>query len=220
LATRESVVKLLSAFGSGSSAIARVERSSVASSAIFDAERRIAALSLSPFTRELCRGSVSRRACARFRERGSMLQILMRASVVAAIPVALSGCYVVPVNPDGSAGYAAVVPAPVAVVGAPVPVALQARLYPANDIATRTGMLGGTVTNMMNGRGRFRLDYGGEILVGEATRASKDDRSGVANAYGPSGTYMTCSYTMSTPYQGAGTCKLSNGAQYQVHLGS
>jgi len=25
---------------------------------------------------------------------------------------------------------------------------------------------------------------------------------------------------MSTPYQGAGVCKFSNGAEYQVHIGS
>jgi len=24
---------------------------------------------------------------------------------------------------------------------------------------------------------------------------------------------------MTTPYQGTGSCKLSNGAQYQVHIG-
>lgn len=41
----------------------------------------------------------------------------------------------------------------------PAPAALQARLYPANDVATKTGMLAGTVTNMMTGKGRFQLEY-------------------------------------------------------------
>lgn len=141
-------------------------------------------------------------------------------------------------NPDGSPNYPAVaIPAPIGVVGtqgayrnaspsAPVlpgaspPSALQARLYPANDIATQTGMLVGTVTNLKNGRGRFELEYRGDLLVGEATRVSNVEKSGVANAYGRNGTYMTCAYKMSTPYQGAGTCKLSNGALYQVHVGS
>jgi len=146
----------------------------------------------------------------------------------------LSGCYVVPVAPDGTPLYPAVpIPTPMAAATAPyvapgayvapgpaMPSVLQARLYPSNDAATQTGMLAGTVTNMMTGKGRFQLDYRGEILVGEATRVPGDDRSGVANAFGDRGTYMNCTYRMTTPYQGTGSCSLSNGARYQVHLGS
>ena len=139
--------------------------------------------------------------------------------------VALTGCYVVPVAPDGTPLHATplVVPVqPAPVYAAPVPPSpsvLQARLYPANDIATRTGMLSGTVTNMMTGKGRFQLDYQGELLVGEATLVPGDERAGLANAYGQRGTFMNCEYRMTTPYQGTGTCKLSTGAQYQVHIG-
>jgi hypothetical protein len=149
---------------------------------------------------------------------------------------ALSGCYVVPVAPDGTPVYPAypvnvpapiVVPAPVsslppqpAIAAPAAPSVLQARLYPSNDAATRVGMLSGSVTNMMTGKGRFQLEYRGEVLVGEATRVPGDDRSGVANAYGDRGTYMNCTYRMTTPFQGTGTCNLSTGAQYQVHLGS
>ena len=100
-----------------------------------------------------------------------------------------------------------------------MPTMLNARLYPANDLATQTGMMSGTVTNMMTGKGRFQLDYRGELLTGEATRVSGDERRGVANAYGTRGTYMSCDYKMNTPYQGAGSCTLSNGAKYEVHLG-
>ena len=103
--------------------------------------------------------------------------------------------------------------------GSAAPSALQARLYPANEIATETGLLSGSVTNMMTGKGMFQLNYRGEVLTGEATRVPGDDRRGVANAYGQRGTYMSCEYRMTTPYQGTGTCKLSNGAQYQVHIG-
>jgi hypothetical protein len=46
-----------------------------------------------------------------------------------------------------------------------------------------------------------------------------DERRGLANAYGQRGTYMSCDYRMTTPYQGTGTCSLSTGAQYQVHIG-
>jgi len=148
--------------------------------------------------------------------------------------LALSGCYVVPVAPDGSAYAPAVaVPAPYpananppartaapVVPAAPAPSVLQARLYPSNDVATQTGMLAGTVTNFMTGKGRFQLDFKGETLVGEATRAPGDQAAGLASAYGERGTYMSCAYRMTTPYQGTGTCSLSNGARYQVHLGS
>ncbi len=99
------------------------------------------------------------------------------------------------------------------------PAALQARLYPSNDVASQTGLLSGSVTNMMTGTGVFQLNFKGEILSGEATRVPGDDRRGVAHAYGQRGTYMSCDYRMTTPYQGTGTCSLSNGAQYQVHIG-
>jgi len=109
---------------------------------------------------------------------------------------------------------------PVAPSGGPAaPAALQARLYPSNEVATETGMLSGTVTNMMTGKGFFQLNYKGEILSGEATRVPGDQRRGLANAYGQRGTFMTCDYRMTTPYLGTGTCSLSNGAQYQVHIG-
>lgn len=108
---------------------------------------------------------------------------------------------------------------PAAPTGPSMPAGLQARLYPSNEIATETGLLSGTVTNMMTGKGIFQLNYRGEILSGEATRLPGDDRRGVANAYGQRGTYMNCEYRMTTPYQGTGSCRLSNGAQYQVHIG-
>lgn len=147
----------------------------------------------------------------------------------AASATVLTGCYVVPLHPDGTPAYPypyAYNPPPYAGVpaapGAPgrVPTQLNARLYPINDAATETGVMTGSVTNLMNGKGRFQLNFQGELLSGEATRTSGDERQGVANAYGSRGTYMSCEYKMNTPYQGAGTCTLSNGAKYEVHLGS
>jgi len=145
--------------------------------------------------------------------------------------LALTSCMIVPLAPDGSPIYPAVAAVPygvpmyatappvVAVPGPPIPSVLQARLYPSNEIASRTGMLSGTVTNMMTGKGRFQLDFSGELLSGEATRVPGNDRSGVASAYGSRGTYMNCEYRMTTPYQGTGTCQVSTGALYQVHIG-
>jgi hypothetical protein len=152
-----------------------------------------------------------------------------------ALPVlALSGCYVVPVGqtPNGTQHYLystlPVVPAvggaqgaqPIVVPGGPMPAALPVKLYPSNDLANQTGVLTGTVTNMMTGKGRFTFNYQGETLVGEATRVANDERRGVASAYGPRGTFARCEYQMTSAHMGAGTCTFSNGAQYQVHIGS
>jgi hypothetical protein len=142
---------------------------------------------------------------------------------------ALQGCYVLPVAPDGyvypypGAPVPAAAPAPAypqAQPQGPMPTVLHARLYPANDVATQTGVVTGTVTNMMTGKGRFQLNYRGDTLVGEATRVNGDARRGVASAYGAGGSFMSCEYQMHTPTQGAGTCTFSNGARYQVHIGS
>ena len=113
-----------------------------------------------------------------------------------------------------NSGAGSVVAAP------PAPVVLHARLYPANELANRTGVITGTVTNMRTGKGRFQLQYQNETLLGEATRHGNDEKRGIASAYGSGGTFMQCEYQMNTPVQGAGTCTFSNGARYQVHLGS
>ena len=139
--------------------------------------------------------------------------------------LALTGCYVVPTGPDGN--YAIYIPTtpPPGAPGLPpsatqggMPKVLHARLYPENDVATQTGMVAGTVTNMMTGKGRFQLQYMGDTLIGEATRVAEG--RGVASAYGRDGTHMSCEYLMSSPRQGAGTCTFSNGAQYKVHIGT
>jgi hypothetical protein len=147
-----------------------------------------------------------------------------------AFPVlTLSGCYVVPaVGPDGHPvyhhypipPYPPAPPSPGMAPASAFPVVLNARLYPDNDLATQTGVITGTVANMMTGKGRFQLQYGAEILTGEATRVSNDDRKGIASAYGSSGSFMSCEYQMSNPRQGAGTCTFSNGARYKLHVGS
>ena len=150
-----------------------------------------------------------------------------RLAALLAVPVVtLSGCYIMPVAPDGTpygSPYvppgAVVLPHAVPANAIQYPVNLNVRLYPTNDMATPGGVLTGQVTNMMGGRGRFQFNYQGETLVGEATRVSGDDRRGVASAYGQRGTHAACEYQMSSPTQGAGTCTFSNGAKYNVHVG-
>ena len=115
-------------------------------------------------------------------------------------------------------GFKQVEPGMIAIPAGPT--TLYARLYPANDIASENGMVSGTVTSLMNGKGRFQIAYRGEMLTGEATRVSGDDRKGVASAWGPNGSFMSCEYQMSTLVRGAGTCNFSDGARYQVHVGN
>ena len=158
---------------------------------------------------------------------------MKRLVAVLTIPAfALSGCYVIPVGADGGPAWppgavwgpgTQASPTAAAPATAPRPssaATLQAQLSPAHDAAKQTGVVSGTVTNMMSGKGRFLVDYQGEVLSGEATRVSGEERKGVASAYGQGGSYMSCEYQMNSPYQGAGTCTFSNGARYQVHIGN
>jgi hypothetical protein len=146
--------------------------------------------------------------------------------------LALSGCYIIPVGQDASGNpqyvysSAPVIPAqgatgvPMVAPAGPMHQMLNVKLYPINDLANQTGVLTGTVTNMMTGKGRFTFNYQGETLVGEATRVDNDERRGIASAYGPSGMFAKCEYQMSSPRMGAGTCMFSNNAKYQLHVGS
>jgi hypothetical protein len=152
--------------------------------------------------------------------------------VLFVLATALSGCYIAPVRgPDGTVMYdyyplppvgaqmPMAVPAPGPAGAGQMPAVLTARLYPSNEQAAQSGIVSGTVTNMMTGKGRFQVNYMGEVLTGEATRVSNEDKRGVASAYSPKGTYMSCDYQMTTPYQGTGDCRFSNGATYTLHLG-
>ena len=153
------------------------------------------------------------------------MRIFRIAALAGLVAASLTACYVVPVTrPDGGVVYQHY---PLPPVGAPMPgsapgaapVVLNAKLYPANALAAQTGIITGTVANMMTGKGQFQVNYMGDILTGEATRVSNAERRGVASAFSSKGQYMSCEYQMNTPLQGAGTCTFSNGAQYQLHLG-
>ena len=153
------------------------------------------------------------------------MRVVRVLALLAVATVSLTACYVVPVTrPDGAVVYQPYpLPAPGTVIPGTatgtVPAVITAKLYPSNEVAAQTGIITGTVTNMMTGKGQFQVSYMGEILIGEATRVSNSDKRGVASAYSPKGMYMSCEYQMNTPYQGAGNCTFSNGASYQMHLG-
>lgn len=164
-----------------------------------------------------------------------------RLAVAMAIPAfALSACYVVPIDhydrhfdrngrpivinqpppaaPTVIQAGGTAPPAAVVYSGSAMPTSLNVRLYPQNEIAAQTGVLGGSITNMMNGKGRIQFDYRGELLSGEATRVDGDDRRGVASAYGSRGTFVSCNYQMMSAQQGAADCTFNNGAKYQAHI--
>lgn len=138
-----------------------------------------------------------------------------RLAILLSVPaVLLAGCVVAPINPEGAfAVY------PPGTRPAPVPSVLNVRLYPANDSASQSGIITGTVTNTSSGKGRFQLNYQGETMTGEATRSANDSRRGIASAYGPRGLFMNCEYQMTSAIQGSGECHMSDGGKFQVHIG-
>jgi hypothetical protein len=161
----------------------------------------------------------------RQRARRTFRQRLQRVAVVAvAVGLALSlvGCYVVPIHPQQQPTYQAhgpVVYAPAPPPAPPMPVTFAARLYPANELAQTFGMVGAVVTNDLNGRGTFSTTINGETFNGEATRTSGASREGIANGAGNRGGFINCTYRMNSNTLGSGQCKLSNGAQFTMHVG-
>ena len=154
------------------------------------------------------------------------MKTLMRSALkVLPLAVILGGCYVVPMDWQGNPVWPTQPQTYSGQVGTPStpqkagPITISARLYPDSELAAETGVVTGTVTNMLTGKGRFNLSYKGETYTGEATRVSDDSRRGVASAFSQQGGYMSCEYQMNTPRQGAGTCVFSDGAKYKLHLG-
>lgn len=137
-------------------------------------------------------------------------------AIAFAAAAALSGCYVVPLQPAPVPGATTVV-VPAA---PPQPLTFSARLYPSNELASGYGMVAAVVTNDLNGRGHFSTAINGESFAGEATRVAGSSREGVANGAGNRGSYISCRYTMNTATLGTGTCRLSNGATFTMHVGS
>lgn len=148
----------------------------------------------------------------------SSVRLATRALFAAAIAATISGCYVVPMDPRTGQPVppqnANVPPPP------PAPVTFPARLYPSNDLASRYGMVNATVVNDLHGKGAFSTDINGESFAGEATRKAGSSREGIANGSGNRGSYLACTYTMNTTTQGTGTCRLSDGALFTMHLGN
>jgi hypothetical protein len=170
-------------------------------------------------------------------------QSLLSWTLAVGTAATLSGCYVVPIDArypyDPAHPYVAQ-PAQVALPAPqPLPVTLQARLYPANDVAGRIGALSATVVDTLNGHATFYVNFEGETMQGEATRVTNDasgfgrvhrqvygdgrmpeGRRGIANAAGAHGGYVNCEYALTAATMGTGACVFSNGAMYQLHFGA
>ena len=142
--------------------------------------------------------------------------------------LSLGGCYVVPIQPPHSpyaqpGHHAPTVYVPAAPPAVPMSTTFAARLYPSNDLAASYGMVMAVVTNDLNGRGTFSANINGENFTGEATRAAgstTSGREGQANGAGNRGSYINCRYQMNSATLGSGQCRLSNGAQFSMHVGS
>ncbi len=132
--------------------------------------------------------------------------------------VTLSACYVVPIDARTGQPIGSVLQP--AVQSSPGPLTLPVRLYPANELAARYGVINASVTNDLHGKGSFNAGINGEAFAGEATRQANSPRSGIASGAGNRGSYLSCEYTMNSSAQGTGTCKLSDGAQFTMHIGN
>jgi len=108
-------------------------------------------------------------------------------SAVAAALLALSACYVVPVDPRTHQPYptpsretvnapaysmpaATPAPSPAIVGQPPQPTLVNVRLYPLNAQANKGGLLQAQVVDNNIGRGTFTVPYLGDLLQGESTR--------------------------------------------------
>jgi hypothetical protein len=127
--------------------------------------------------------------------------------------LALTACYVVPVQQQQPA------PMVIAPAAPPAPLTFAARLYPANDAAAGYGMQQAVVTNDLNGRGYFSVNINGEQFSGEATRVAGSSREGFANAAGNRGGMLNCRYTLNNAALGTGACVLNNGPRFTMHFG-
>jgi hypothetical protein len=125
----------------------------------------------------------------------------------------LTGCYVVPLT---QAPGAMNNQQPVAMQPAVRPI-YTARLYPTNDSAAALGRVSGTISNPERGHGEFAFTLANESFSGEATRAPGATK-GTANATGNRGSYVKCTYTMSSAQLGTGTCIFANGATFDMHI--
>ena len=132
-----------------------------------------------------------------------------------ATALALTGCYVVPIQPQTpSQPQTVYVP-----VAPPAPVTFAARLFPSNEAAAEYGMQQAVVTNDLNGRGHFSVNIRGEQFSGEATRVAGSQRDGFANAAGNRGGMLNCRYTLNSATLGTGNCVLNNGPRFTMHFG-
>jgi hypothetical protein len=169
----------------------------------------------------------------------------MTSFVACGAAAALSGCYVIPIDPRyppeqgyhpayTQAGQTAVaVPAP-----QPMPLTLQGRLFPVNDVAGRMGALTASAMDGLNGHASFTINYGVDPLRGEASRVPATypgfgnvyrqvygngpmpgGQRGIASAAGAAGNFVNCEYVLSAAARGTGVCLFSNGAKYQIHFG-
>ena len=177
-----------------------------------------------------------------------VLRSSARLAVSLLAAAAMTACVIVPMDPKTGRPYESAAQPPVVVVqqGAPAAAAapqwqtVSARLYPTNETARNAGILQASVIDNGAGRGSFTVSYQGVLLQGEATRVDRNypgfgqimsqvqggvnwaqasGQRGIANAANQSSS-MRCEYLFTAVGQGTGACVVSDGARYQIHVGS
>lgn len=116
--------------------------------------------------------------------RPSNVMQLSRLALAAGLGLALTACYVIPVDPRTGQPYPAggrdtgyppsgtviTAAASPAVPQPTLPTQLQVRLYPLNAQANVAGLLSALVVDNNAGHGAFSVPYRGDLLQGESTR--------------------------------------------------
>lgn len=133
--------------------------------------------------------------------------------IVLGAVLGLSACYVVPMSQSSRVVQTPIYQAPIKNQTS----SLTARLYPNNAIAKQYGTVQALVTSDQNGHGTFQAAIGGEQFSGDATRMP-NSRRGRANGSAVSGRYVACEYEMNSTTLGAGTCQMSTGAVFSMHI--
>ena len=108
-------------------------------------------------------------------------------SAIASAGLALSACYVVPIDPRTNQPYPtpsreavnapaystpapSMAPSPAIAAQPPQPTLVNVRLYPLNAQANKGGLLQAQVVDNNAGHGTFTVPYLGDLLQGESTR--------------------------------------------------
>ncbi len=135
------------------------------------------------------------------------------------VSLLITGCYVVPVPQGGELGRNAAKrhAAQLANGGS---TRLSGRMYPSNQRANAYGVGTASIVRERANHAVFTANLSGKTFTGEATRSASHPKQGTANGTSSDGLYLNCQYEMNTAVRGSGTCRVSDGATFSIHIGT